>query len=104
MAISQAVCNTFKRDLLKGFHDFASGGSTFKIALYTSSASLGASTEDYSTSNEITIKLKDDPNGAGLQSQITSGTNIRRRWRFYDLFDGAPGTSLRSYFVTIHER
>ena len=40
------------------------------------------------TSNEITIKLKDDPNGAGLQSQITSGTNIRRRWRFYDLFDG----------------
>ena len=52
MAISQAVCNTFKRDLLKGFHDFASGGSTFKIALFTSSASLGASTEDYSTSNE----------------------------------------------------
>jgi len=45
------------------------------------------------TSNTITIKLKDDPNGAGLQSQITSGTNIRRRWRFYDLFDGAPGTS-----------
>ena len=40
------------------------------------------------TSNEITIKLKDDPNGVGLQSQITSGTNIRRRWRFYDLFDG----------------
>ena len=54
MAITQAVCNTFKRDLLKGFHDFASGGSTFKIALFTSSASLGASTEDYSTSNEIT--------------------------------------------------
>ena len=45
------------------------------------------------TSNTITIKLKDDPNGAGLQSQITSGTNIRRRWRFYDLFDGAPATS-----------
>ena len=45
------------------------------------------------TTNTITIKLKDDPNGAGLQSQIASGTNIRRRWRFYDLFDGAPGTS-----------
>ena len=40
------------------------------------------------TDNTITIKLLDDPNGAGLQSQITSGTNIRRRWRFYDLFDG----------------
>ena len=54
MAIAQAVCNTFKRDLLKGFHDFASGGSTFKIALFTSSASLGATTTAYSTSNEIT--------------------------------------------------
>ena len=55
MAISSAICNTFKRDLLKGFHDFdSSGGDTFKIALYTSSASLGASTEDYSTTNEIT--------------------------------------------------
>ena len=41
----------------------------------------------------ITIKLKDDPSGQGLQSTISSGTNIRRRWRFYDLFDGAPGTS-----------
>ena len=45
------------------------------------------------TTNTITIKLKDDSNGAGLQSQITSGTSIRRRWRFYDLFDGAPGSS-----------
>lgn len=55
MAISSAICNTFKRDLLKGFHDFdSSGGDTFKIALYTSSATLGASTTDYSTTNEIT--------------------------------------------------
>jgi len=41
----------------------------------------------------ITIKLKDDPNGSGLQSTIATATNIRRRWRFYDLFDAAPGTS-----------
>ena len=41
----------------------------------------------------ITIKLFDDVNGGGLQSAISSGTTIRRRWRFYDLFDGAPGTS-----------
>ena len=43
--------------------------------------------------NTITIKLLDDVNGAGLQNAVSSGTNIRRRWRFYDLFDGAPGTS-----------
>ena len=48
---------------------------------------------DSGSSDTIVIKLKDDPNGEGLQNTITSGTNIRRRWRFYDLFDGAPGTS-----------
>ena len=45
------------------------------------------------SNNTITVKLLDDVNGQGLQNQISSGTNIRRRWRFYDLFDGAPGTS-----------
>ena len=54
MAIVQAVCNTFKQQLLESKHDFANGGSTFKIALFTSSASLDATTEDYSTSNETT--------------------------------------------------
>ena len=54
MAITSAVCTSFKVELLKGVHNFsASGGNTFKIALYTSSASLGASTTAYSTSNEI---------------------------------------------------
>ena len=48
---------------------------------------------DSGTSDTIVIKLKDDVNGQGLQSTISSGTSIRRRWRFYDLFDGAPGTS-----------
>ena len=54
MAISQAVCNSFKQELLERKHDFANGGDTFKIALFTSSASLGASTTAYSSSNEIT--------------------------------------------------
>ena len=48
---------------------------------------------DSGSSDTIVIKLKDDVNGQGLQNTISSGTNIRRRWRFYDLFDGAPGTS-----------
>ena len=45
---------------------------------------------DSGSSDTIVIKLKDDANGAGLQNTISSGTSIRRRWRFYDLFDGAP--------------
>lgn len=54
MAITTAMCTSFKGELLEGKHNFASaGGHTFKIALYTSSATLGASTTDYSTSNEV---------------------------------------------------
>ena len=53
MAISQAMCTSFKQELLEGKHNFlASGGHTFNIALFTSSATLGASTTDYSTTNE----------------------------------------------------
>ena len=55
MAISSAICTSFKQEILVGTHNFtATSGNTFKIALYTSSASLGASTTAYSTSNEIT--------------------------------------------------
>ena len=55
MAISSAICNSFKQEILVGTHNLtASSGDTFKIALYTSSASLGAGTTAYSTSNEIT--------------------------------------------------
>ena len=55
MAITSAVCTSFKVLLLKGSMNFtASTGDTFKIALFTSSATLGASTTDYSTSNETT--------------------------------------------------
>ena len=43
--------------------------------------------------NDLTIRLKDDPNGAGLQNTIPDNSYIKRRWKFYDLFDGAPGTS-----------
>ena len=53
MAITQAMCTSFKVELLTGTHDFTnSTGDTFKLALYTSSATLDASTTAYSTSNE----------------------------------------------------
>jgi hypothetical protein len=54
MAITSALCTSFKKELLERKHDFnASSGHTFKIALYTSSATLGAATTDYTTSNEV---------------------------------------------------
>jgi hypothetical protein len=55
MAITQAMCTSFKQALLDGEMDFSSDTSqTFKIALFTSSATLGASTTAYSTTNEVT--------------------------------------------------
>jgi hypothetical protein len=55
MAITQAMCTSFKLALLNGEMDFSSDTSqTFKIALYTSSATLDASTTAYSTTNEVT--------------------------------------------------
>ena len=54
MAISQAMCTSFKKELLEAKHNFLnSGGNTFNLALYTSSASLEAGTTAYTTSNEV---------------------------------------------------
>ena len=60
MAISQAMCTSFKTELLNGIHAFgttvvrgATTADTFKIALFTSSATLGATTTAYSTTNEV---------------------------------------------------
>jgi len=54
MAITQAVCNSFKTELLTGTHNFtASTGDTFKLALYTSAASLDKNTTAYSATNEV---------------------------------------------------
>jgi len=54
MAITQAMCTSFKKELMEAKHDFLnSGGDTFKIALYTSSATLSAATTAYSATNEV---------------------------------------------------
>lgn len=53
MAITQAMCTSFKQELMTGTHNFTtSTGNTFKLALYTSSATLGAATTAYSATNE----------------------------------------------------
>jgi len=63
------LCTSFKVEILKGIHNFsASGGDTFKIALYTSSATLDASTTAYSATNEVS--------GTGYTAGGNSLTNI----------------------------
>jgi hypothetical protein len=54
MSITQAMCTSFKKALLDGEMDFSSDTSqVFKIALYTSSATLGAATTAYAATNEV---------------------------------------------------
>ena len=68
MAITQALCTSFKKELLEGKHDFSvSGGHTFKIALYSAGAALSAGTTSFTTSGEIA--------GAGYTSGGVELTN-----------------------------
>ena len=54
MAITQAVCNSFKGELLQGQHNFtAATGNVFKLALYTSAATLSSATTVYTSTNEV---------------------------------------------------
>ena len=45
------------------------------------------------STDNLTIRRKDDPQGRGLKTALAAATNVRRRFRFYDFFSGAPGTS-----------
>jgi hypothetical protein len=63
------MCTSFKKELLEGKHDFnTTSGHTFKIALFTSSASLDASTTDYAASNEVS--------GTGYSAGGNTLTNV----------------------------
>ena len=79
MAISQALCTSFKQEILQGIHNFTNGsgggtttstgtGNTFKIALFTSSASLGAGTTAYADSNQVS--------GTGYSAGGNTLTNV----------------------------
>jgi len=64
MAITtNAICNSFKKELLQGKHDFDAASDTYKLAMYTSLAVLGASTENYATNP-----------GGGANTEVTSSS------------------------------
>lgn len=84
MAITQAMCTSFKKELLEAKHNFStSGGHTFNIALYTNSASLDATTTDYTTSGEVS----------------SSGTNYTAAGQALTVASGMPTTSGTTAFV-----
>jgi len=74
MAISQAIANSFKKELLEGGHDFKlSGGSKFKLSLYTAGATLTSATTSYTTSNEVSASGQYTAGGGAL---VNAGTSI----------------------------
>ena len=72
MAIAQAVCNSFKQEILEGIHDFETGGDVFKLSLYTSAANLSASTTVYTSTSEVSATGQYVAGGGTLTGQQTS--------------------------------
>ena len=80
MALTQAMCTSFKAELMLGVHDFrtnATGGDTFKLALYTSSATLDANTTAYTSSDEVSSSGTNyTAGGQALANEGVAATNI----------------------------
>lgn len=73
LAIDQAVCNSFKSQLLGAAHDFDSGsGQVFKLALYQSNAVLNATTTVYTSTNEVVATGTYTAGGGILTGQTVS--------------------------------
>ena len=96
MGITQAVCNSFKTELLGAVHDFDSGNAqVFKLALYTSAANLSAATTAYTATGEITNPTGTYSAGGGiLQSKQVSLDTATAIVTFADLsFTGVTLTA-----------
>lgn len=91
MAITQAMCTSFKAEILLAVHDFrATGGDTFKLALYSSTASLDANTTTYSSSNEVSSSGTNYTAGGGSLTNlgvVTSNNTSSTGTGFTDFSD-----------------
>jgi hypothetical protein len=89
MAITQAIANAFKKQLLEGDANFKnSGGDVFKLALYTSSATLNSTTTAYVNTNEVANSGQYTAGGSDLTGQSASiGTGTGKGVAFVDFAD-----------------
>jgi len=88
MAITQALPNSFKKQLLDGDQDFttpAGTGDRFKLALYVSTATLGAATTSYTTSGEVSSSGTGYTTGG--KALVNSGTSVVSTVAFTDFAD-----------------
>ena len=91
MAITQTLTDTFLQDCLDGAHNLGNGGDTLKIALYTSSATLGATTSAYTATNEVS-GTGYTAGGATLASQAVA-YDATNQVAFFDAADPAFTTA-----------
>ena len=87
MAITtNAICNSFKKELLEATHNFSNpGGNTFKLSMYTNSATLGKSTTSFTTGNEVS-----SPSGgysSGGKALVNTGTSLATNTAITDFAD-----------------
>jgi len=76
MAITSAICNSFKQEILVGTHNFtASSGNSFKIALFTSSATLSKSTTAYTAPSDGTASPTNTHEVSSTSTGYTTGGN-----------------------------
>jgi len=86
MAITQAVCDSYKVELLEGEHDFrASGGDQFKLALYNAAATLSNTTTAYTTTEEIDASGSYSAGGGNLTNTGAAGSGVTAYIDFSDL-------------------
>lgn len=85
MAITQAMCSSFKGEVMQALHDFdAAGGNTFKLAMYTSNATLNAATTVYTSSDEVAASGSYAAGGGTLTNQ---GVSVSGTTGFTDFAD-----------------
>jgi len=86
MAITtNAICNSFKKELLEATHNFSNpGGNSFKLAMYTNSAALGKSTTSFTTGGQVS-----SPSGytSGGKALVNAGTSIATNTAITDFAD-----------------
>ena len=109
MAITQAMCTSFKQELLQGIHNFTNGsgggtttstgtGNAFKLALYTSSATLSSSTTAFTSSNE-TSGTGYSSGGGALTNVTPTTSSTTALTDFADLTFGSSSITARGAMI-----
>ena len=99
MAITSAIPTSFKQELLVGTHNFtATSGNTFKLALYTSSATLGAATTAFTTTGQAS-GTNSTSGGANLTSVTPTTSGTTAVCDFSDLTFGTATVTARGCLI-----